>query len=161
MVNCCLRVHFNWYKNQDSADYILPVVLWDLGIYSENSEIIIRLHSFSKQIWNILVSYISLWNDCHVKIFKHTVFSSGSFCQIYRVTDETLIAETTVWPNFFLMNVFFALKGSKLFILFISATKFRIDTLWRSKLRYQIRSHRRRWHLVFSAFDLVLEIYTA
>ena len=29
--------------------------------------------------------------------------------------DEALIAETVVWPNFFLMNVFFALKGSKLF----------------------------------------------
>ena len=25
--------------------------------------------------------------------------------------------ETMVWPNFFLMNVFFALKGSKLFII--------------------------------------------
>ena len=45
------------------------------------------------------------------------VFSSGSFCQIYKVTDEALIAETMVWPNFFLMNVFFALKGSKLFII--------------------------------------------
>ena len=28
------------------------------------------------------------------------------------VTDEALIAETMVWPNLFLMNVFFALKGS-------------------------------------------------
>ena len=36
---------------------------------------------------------------------------------LYRVTDEALIAETMVWPNFFLMNVFFALKGSKLFII--------------------------------------------
>ena len=50
-----------------------------------------------------------------IKICKFTVFSSGSFCQIYRVTDEAFIAETMVWPNFFLMNVFFALKGSKLF----------------------------------------------
>ena len=39
------------------------------------------------------------------------------FCQIYRVTDEALIAETMVWPNYFLMNVFVALKGSKLFII--------------------------------------------
>ena len=46
-----------------------------------------------------------------------TVFSTGSFCQVYRVTDEALIAETAVWPNFFLMNIFFALKGSKLFII--------------------------------------------
>ena len=42
---------------------------------------------------------------------------SGSFCQIYRVTDEALIAKTAVWPNFLLMNVFFVLKGSKLFII--------------------------------------------
>ena len=52
-----------------------------------------------------------------IKICKCTVLSSGSFCQIYRVTDEALIAETIVWPNFFPMNVFFALKGSKLFII--------------------------------------------
>ena len=32
-------------------------------------------------------------------------------------TDEALISETMVWPNFFLMNVFFALKGSRLFII--------------------------------------------
>ena len=28
-----------------------------------------------------------------------------------------LIAETMVWPKFFLINVFFALNGSKLFII--------------------------------------------
>ena len=56
-------------------------------------------------------------NDCHVNYYKFTVFSTGSFCQIYRVTDQALIAETAVWPNFFLMNIFFALKGSKLFII--------------------------------------------
>ena len=44
-----------------------------------------------------------------------TALSSGSFCQMYRVTDEALIVETAVWPSFFLMNVFFALKGSKRF----------------------------------------------
>ena len=49
------------------------------------------------------------------KIF--TALSSGSFCQIYRVTDEALIAEIAVLPNFFLMNVCFALKESKLFII--------------------------------------------
>ena len=44
---------------------------------------------------------------------KTTLFSIFS-----RVTDEALITETMVWPNFFLMNVFFILKGSKLLILF-------------------------------------------
>ena len=39
----------------------------------------------------------------------------GDYYIVYRVTDEALIAETMVWPNFFLMNVFFALKGSKLY----------------------------------------------
>ena len=48
---------------------------------------------------------------------KFTVFSSGSFCQIYRVTDEALIVETMVWPYFFLMNVFFALNGSQPFTI--------------------------------------------
>ena len=50
--------------------------------------------------------------------YKFTVYSTGSFCQVYRVTDEALIAETAVWPSFFLMNVFFALKESKLFIIY-------------------------------------------
>ena len=36
-----------------------------------------------------------------VKSLKYTVFFSGSFCQIYKVTDEALIAKTVVWPNFF------------------------------------------------------------
>ena len=82
---------------------------------------IIRLDSFSKQILNIwyISSYISLSDDCHVKICKFTALSSGSFCQIYRVTDEALIAETAVWPDFFLMNIFFALKESKLFIIIL------------------------------------------
>ena len=35
------------------------------------------------------------------------------------VTDEALIAETVVWSNFFLINIFFALKGSKLFIIMV------------------------------------------
>ena len=52
-----------------------------------------------------------------LKKCKFTVFSTGSFCQVCRVTDEALIAKTAVWPNFFLMNIFFALKGSKLFII--------------------------------------------
>ena len=68
-------------------------------------------------VFGYISIYISLSDDCHVKICKLTAFSSGSFCQIYRVTDEALIAKTAVWPNFFLMNVFFALKGSKLFII--------------------------------------------
>ena len=52
-----------------------------------------------------------------IRTSKITVFFSGSFCQMYMVTYEALIAETMVWPNFCLMNVFFALKGPKLFTI--------------------------------------------
>ena len=62
-----------------------------------------------------------------INICKFTVFSSGSFCQIYRVTDEALIAENMVWPNFFLMNVFFALKRSKLFIIILNVFPFNVS----------------------------------
>ena len=59
-------------------------------------------------------------DDSHVKICTFTALSPGSFCQIYRVTDEALIAEAAVWPNVFLVNVFFALKGyTNLLLLFI------------------------------------------
>ena len=34
------------------------------------------------------------------------------FANLQHYPDEALIAESAVWPNFFLMNVFFALKGS-------------------------------------------------
>ena len=86
----------------------------------------------------IIISYHCSWMLCRVaavkslpdisvfettaviKFCKFTVFSFDSFCQIYRVTDEAFIAKTMAWPNFFLMNVFFVLKGSKLFIIIIS-----------------------------------------
>ena len=42
-------------------------------------------------------SYESVFEtDCHVKIAKFTVFSTGSFCQVFRVIDEAFIAETAV-----------------------------------------------------------------
>ena len=90
---------------------------------------------------------VSVWRGFLCSLLEHNcnyvvsvwrgfllVFSSGSFCHIYRVTDEALIAEAMVWPNFFLMNVFFALKGSKLFLLFLF--------LWMLGLGYVIQL----WH---------------
>ena len=47
-------------------------------------------------------------------------FSSDSFCQICRVADEALTVETMVWPNFFLTNVFFALKETSFFVIISS-----------------------------------------
>ena len=59
-----------------------------------------------------------------------------------RVTDEVLIAETMVWPNLFLMNVFFALKGSKLFIIITHHTQlschFTGDNRWLLDFRRQL-----------------------
>ena len=59
---------------------------------------IICLDSFSKQIlvFGYISTCISLLDDYHVKLCKFTALYSGSFCQIYRVTDEALIAETAV-----------------------------------------------------------------
>ena len=84
---------------------------------------IIRLDSFSKHIYFKyfgIFRLISVFQATAMLKFANSqqMLSSGSFCQIYRVTDEALIAETVVWPNLFLMNVFFALKGSKLFIFY-------------------------------------------
>ena len=47
----------------------------------------------------------------------HGLLSNFIIGIVYRITYEALIAETAVWPNFYLMNIFFALKGSKLFII--------------------------------------------
>ena len=81
-------------------------------------------------MFGYISTYISLSDDCHVKNCKFTALSFDSFCQIYRVTDEALIAKTVVWPNFFLMNVLFALKGSKLFIIIPKIIRFAITKLW-------------------------------
>ena len=88
-----------------SAYYIFFLVLSDHGIYSENSEMIICymfrfIFYFFFQVLGYISTYISLSDDCYVKICKVTALSFGSFCQIYRVTDEALIAVTAVWPNF-------------------------------------------------------------
>ena len=47
---------------------------------------------------------------------------------IKRVTDEALIAETMVWPIFFRMKVFLALKGS-IFLLFLIAIHVRAENV--------------------------------
>ena len=52
-----------------------------------------------------------------LKFANSQYYPPAPFAKFYRVTDEALVPETRVWPNFFLMNVFFALKGSKLFII--------------------------------------------
>ena len=53
-----------------------------------------------------------------VKFAKLQYFPLASFARSYRVTDEAFIAEPRYGPSSaFLMNIFFALKGSKLFIL--------------------------------------------
>ena len=48
--------------------------------------------------------YISLCVDFLVKMFKITVFFSGSFPQVLRVTEKDSISETAVWPIFILIN---------------------------------------------------------
>ena len=81
-----------------------------------------------------------------IRTSKFTVFTSGSFCQIYRVTDEALIAETMVWPNFFLMDVFFALKGSKLFTIMCMFCAY-------TRPRYQMSVYRTIDPLVLKRYD--------
>ena len=43
------------------------------------------------------------------------VWTNKNLCR--NILLKPVLAETVVWPNFFLMNIFFALKGSKLFII--------------------------------------------
>ena len=43
---------------------------------------------------------------------------------------QTSIKKNMVWPNFFLMNVFFSLKGSKLFIIISSSTAWPIKAIF-------------------------------
>ena len=61
-----------------------------------------------------LYDITSLCIDYAVESCKNSVILLAPCCQIYRVTDETLIVETAVWPIPFLINVPTPLKGSQL-----------------------------------------------
>ena len=62
------------------------------------------------------LSYVKIFltNLKYLGIFRHSISHWLLLPDLI-----ALIAETTVWPNVFLINVFFALKGSKLFIIII------------------------------------------
>ena len=82
----------------------------------------VKIHFLNKfEIFWYFSTYQSLRRLPLLKFANSQYFSSGSFCQIYMVTDEALIAETMVWPNFFRINEFFALKGSNFFIIITSS----------------------------------------
>ena len=48
---------------------------------------------------NFEVDFFVCFSYLNYKAYTLAVFSSGSFCQIYRVTDEAFIAETAIWPK--------------------------------------------------------------
>ena len=68
---------------------------------------------------------MNLRDDCLVKFANLQYFPLASFARSYiaMVTDEACIAETYVPSSVFLMNIFFALKGSKLFYSYPLVTK--------------------------------------
>ena len=87
-------------------------------MYTENSKISICLDSFSKQIYNIWVNFrlLSVFETTRIlklpiKSIYHLLFSRS-----YRVTDEPRYGPSPA----FLMNIFFPLKGSKLFFSYSS-----------------------------------------
>ena len=52
-----------------------------------------------------------------LKVEKLQYFSLAPFCQTKRVTEETFVVETAVWPIHFLINMLFALKGSQFVLI--------------------------------------------
>ena len=111
-----ISYHCGWMLCLVAAVKSLPALIYSAD-YILLMEYILRTRKLSYLKIHFLNKFEIFETTAVVKICKFTIFSSGSFCQIYRVTDEALIAETMVWPIFFLINVFFALKGSKLFIV--------------------------------------------
>ena len=73
--------------------------------------------NFYKIIY-LLYSYdVSLWDDCLAKFANLQYFPLAPFARSYRITDEP---NPRYGPSSaFLMNIFFALKGSKLSFLFV------------------------------------------
>ena len=63
----------------------------------------------SYKIWVYI--WLSLCVECLVKKIQITVFFSGSFHQVLRITKEDSIYETALWTIFILINISTALKG--------------------------------------------------
>ena len=83
----------------------------------------IGLDSYSRQVFNyldLILIYISLWIDCLFEIRKIAAcFIWISLPGHYRVTDEALLAETTLYdPSSFLLM--FSLLLKELVFYFIS-----------------------------------------
>ena len=72
------------------------------------------IHGNQGKVGEVFGRY-KLDTGCIMLIAMVTALKSGYV--VFRVTEEALIAETAVWPYFFLMNIFFALKGSNRFII--------------------------------------------
>ena len=79
------------------------------------------LHLMNQMICRNVIRF---WN-CKSILYTESFFQTY-FCVIARQFKffwrlfQAFIAETAVWPIFFLMNIFFAFKGSKLFIIICS-----------------------------------------
>ena len=82
----------------------------------------IGLDSYSRQVFIYLdpiLIYISLWIDCLFEIRKTAVFPLAFIAWWLQGHWWGFISRNyVVWPTFFLMNVFIALKGSHFWFLF-------------------------------------------
>ena len=94
----------------------------------------IGLDSYSRQVFIYLkpiLIYISLWIDCLFEIRKIAVFPLAFIAAWLQGHWWGFISRNyVVWPTFFLMNVFIALKGSHFWFLFSygSGSKYLIET---------------------------------
>ena len=70
---------------------------------------------------SMLIIHVYLLNFLNRTIdiinFEKFFFSSKFYRRHHELVSKLNVGLTVVWHNFFLMNVFFALKGSKLFII--------------------------------------------
>ena len=114
-------------KNSPRTSSTLQIIfsVWSFEISEgvlRNQKIIVGLDSFS----NLRLIYLAPF--CMILVFVSTtllkdakllLFTLAPCCQIYRVTKEAEVAETTVWPILLLIYMFTALKGSLDLFLFI------------------------------------------
>ena len=100
--------------------------------------------------------YISLWIDCLFEIRKIAVcFLGNSLPGHYRFTDEGFFSRNyVVWPIFFLMNVFIALKGTHFLFLFAVGL---INYKAADHLRFGIPCQTN--HLAFLSYHMVINSY--
>ena len=88
-----------------------------------------------------------------IKSMLKTSYSLASCCQIYGITEEAQVAESAIWPNPFLINMFTALKGYQFHFYYLEICSPLTATLEASRFGRLETDSYRAFHWTTASFE--------